>query len=42
MPRTTVQGRIQAHLQALHSDPEYASRSSEIAAEAIALLKREC
>jgi REP element-mobilizing transposase RayT len=41
IPRTTVQSRIQAHRQALCSDSEYALQSSEIAAEAVALLKRE-
>jgi REP element-mobilizing transposase RayT len=41
LPRTTVQNRIQAHRQALRSDPEYATRSSEIAADAVALLKLE-
>jgi len=40
-PRTTAQSRIEAHLRALRTDPQYASRSSDIAAEAIAILKRE-
>ncbi|MHC4817421.1 MAG: transposase [Planctomycetota bacterium] len=40
--RTTAQSRIDAHLRTLRSDPKYASRSSEIAAAALAILKREC